>query len=60
VFGALLVLALFAVIGVRGFRVAMRHPDVFASLLVASCGVYSRQRRVSVFASDAFLFNELV
>ncbi len=33
VFGALLVLALFAVIGVRGFRVAMRHPDTFASML---------------------------
>jgi cell division protein FtsW len=31
--GALLVLALFAVIGVRGFRVAMRHPDSFASML---------------------------
>jgi cell division protein FtsW len=31
--GALLVVALFAVIGVRGFRVAMRHPDPFASLL---------------------------
>ena len=31
--GALLVLALFAVIGMRGFRVAMRHPDSFASLL---------------------------
>jgi cell division protein FtsW len=31
--GATLVLALFAVIGVRGFRVAMRHPDSFASLL---------------------------
>ena len=33
VFGALLVLALFAVIGMRGFRVALRHPDSFASLL---------------------------
>jgi len=33
VVGALLVLALFAVIGVRGFRVAMRHPDTFASML---------------------------
>lgn len=31
--GALLVLALFAVIGMRGFRVAMRHPDSFASML---------------------------
>lgn len=31
--GALAVLALFAVIGVRGFRIAMRHPDSFASLL---------------------------
>ena len=31
--GALLVLALFAVIGMRGFRVALRHPDSFASLL---------------------------
>ncbi|MGD9764550.1 MAG: putative lipid II flippase FtsW [Candidatus Binatia bacterium] len=31
--GALLVLALFAVIAVRGLRVAVRHPDPFASLL---------------------------
>jgi cell division protein FtsW len=31
--GALLVLALFAVVGMRGFRVALRHPDPFASLL---------------------------
>lgn len=31
--GALLVLALFAVIGMRGFRIALRHPDSFASLL---------------------------
>ncbi len=31
--GALLVLALFAVVGMRGFRIAMRHPDSFASLL---------------------------
>ena len=31
--GALLVLALFAVVAVRGFRVAARHPDSFASLL---------------------------
>ncbi|HVO22771.1 MAG TPA: putative lipid II flippase FtsW [Candidatus Margulisiibacteriota bacterium] len=31
--GALLVLGLFAVVGMRGFRVAMRHPDPFASLL---------------------------
>jgi len=31
--GALLVLALFAIVGMRGFRVAMRHPDSFASLL---------------------------
>ncbi len=31
--GALLVLALFAVVGMRGFRVALRHPDAFASLL---------------------------
>jgi cell division protein FtsW len=31
--GALVVLALFAVIGMRGFRVALRHPDSFASLL---------------------------
>jgi len=31
--GAILVLALFAVIAVRGFRVASRHPDPFASLL---------------------------
>jgi len=33
VLGALLVLALFAVIGIRGFRIAMRHPDPFASML---------------------------
>ena len=33
VFGALLVLALFAVIGARGFRIALRHPDPFASTL---------------------------
>jgi cell division protein FtsW len=31
--GALAVLALFAVVGMRGFRVALRHPDPFASLL---------------------------
>lgn len=31
--GALVVLALFAVVAVRGFRVAARHPDSFASLL---------------------------
>ncbi|MFQ5667237.1 MAG: putative lipid II flippase FtsW [Candidatus Binatia bacterium] len=31
--GALAVLALFAVIGMRGFRIALRHPDSFASLL---------------------------
>ena len=31
--GALLVLALFAIVGMRGFRVAFRHPDPFASLL---------------------------
>jgi cell division protein FtsW len=31
--GALAVLALFALIGMRGFRIAMRHPDRFASLL---------------------------
>ena len=31
--GALLVLALFAVVGIRGFRIAMRHPDSFGSLL---------------------------
>lgn len=31
--GAALVLFLFAVIGVRGFRIALRHPDPFASLL---------------------------
>lgn len=31
--GALAVLALFAVIGMRGFRIALRHPDRFASLL---------------------------
>lgn len=31
--GALIVLALFVVVAVRGFRVAARHPDSFASLL---------------------------
>lgn len=31
--GALVVLTLFAVVAVRGFRIAMRHPDSFASLL---------------------------
>jgi cell division protein FtsW len=31
--GALAVLALFAVVGMRGFRVALRHPDPFASML---------------------------
>jgi len=31
--GALVVLALFAIVGVRGFRIAVRHPDPFASLL---------------------------
>jgi cell division protein FtsW len=31
--GALAVLTLFAVVGMRGFRVALRHPDPFASLL---------------------------
>ncbi|MGH7789661.1 MAG: putative lipid II flippase FtsW [Candidatus Binatia bacterium] len=31
--GALAVLALFAVVAVRGFRIAARHPDPFASLL---------------------------
>ncbi len=31
--GALVVLALFAVVGARGFRIAVRHPDPFASLL---------------------------
>lgn len=31
--GALVVLALFAVVAVRGFRIAARHPDPFASLL---------------------------
>ena len=31
--GALLVLGLFAVVGMRGFRVALRHPDSFASML---------------------------
>jgi len=31
--GALLVLALFGVVAARGFRVAVRHPDPFASLL---------------------------
>jgi cell division protein FtsW len=31
--GAFVVLALFAVIGIRGFRIALRHPDGFASML---------------------------
>jgi cell division protein FtsW len=31
--GALLVMALFAIVGIRGFRIALRHPDSFASLL---------------------------
>jgi cell division protein FtsW len=31
--GAVIVLVLFAVVAVRGFRVAARHPDSFASLL---------------------------
>jgi len=31
--GALAVLALFAIIGMRGFRIALRHPDSFASML---------------------------
>ena len=31
--GALLVLTLFAIIAVRGFRIALRHTDTFASLL---------------------------
>jgi cell division protein FtsW len=31
--GALFVLGLFAIVAVRGFRVALRHPDAFASLL---------------------------
>ncbi|HEX7408662.1 MAG TPA: putative lipid II flippase FtsW [Candidatus Binatia bacterium] len=31
--GALAVLALFAVVGIRGFRIALRHPDPFASML---------------------------
>jgi len=31
--GALVVLALFAIVGARGFRIAVRHPDPFASLL---------------------------
>jgi cell division protein FtsW len=31
--GALLVLALFATLAYRGFRIALRHPDPFASLL---------------------------
>ncbi|MFN8544756.1 MAG: putative lipid II flippase FtsW [Candidatus Binatia bacterium] len=30
--GAVLVLGLFAALGVRGFRIAVRHPDPFASL----------------------------
>jgi len=33
VIGAIVVLALFAVVALRGFRVAARHPDSFASLL---------------------------
>jgi cell division protein FtsW len=31
--GALVVLVLFAIVGVRGFRIAMRHPDSFAGML---------------------------
>lgn len=31
--GIVLVMALFFVVGLRGFRVAMRHPDAFGSLL---------------------------
>jgi cell division protein FtsW len=31
--GALLVLALFAIVGMRGFRIALRHPDSFGSML---------------------------
>ncbi|HUI26788.1 MAG TPA: putative lipid II flippase FtsW [Candidatus Kryptonia bacterium] len=31
--GVLLTLSLFAVLGMRGFRIALRHPDRFASLL---------------------------
>lgn len=31
--GALFTLALFALLGIRGFRIALRHPDRFASLL---------------------------
>jgi cell division protein FtsW len=31
--GAVLVLALFGIVGLRGFRIALRHPDSFASLL---------------------------
>ncbi len=31
--GALLVLGLFATLAYRGFRIALRHPDPFASLL---------------------------
>jgi cell division protein FtsW len=33
VLGAVAVLGLFAVLGLRGFRIALRHPDPFASLL---------------------------
>jgi len=33
IIGAIVVLALFAVVALRGFRVAARHPDSFASLL---------------------------
>ena len=31
--GALAVLTLFAIVGMRGFRIALRHPDPFASML---------------------------
>ncbi|MBP1687948.1 MAG: Cell division protein FtsW [Deltaproteobacteria bacterium] len=31
--GAMAVLALFAIVGIRGFRIALRHPDGFASML---------------------------
>jgi cell division protein FtsW len=33
VLGAIAVIALFAVVGIRGFMIAARHPDPFASLL---------------------------
>ena len=47
--GALVVLALFTVVTVRGFRIALRHPDPFASLLAfgvtLSIALQARRKR---------------